>query len=465
MKLSVYILSAIAILMMAGSLFPQHITPEEYAAGGAGGILMLLTRVFSLLDFYTSPLFLASSIVLTVNLIVCAYDRYVYVVGPKADPARPVKFATDHSMLLTQGMAEAKGAVKTVLTKELRFKTTSKSTGWVVMERGLPCKLLTWLYHIGIVVCCVAVALTYLLAYEGTVRLWPGAVDTLSPESNGRLQTLLGRSPVESKWSIVLGELNSEYTHSPTLDFPDDKRTRLAIGLGWKAPGYSLEKGSIVLKGRRASLRIIKDNQTVVEHIIAVNDPLKYGGYTFYQGPLLQSLKVRLDGGPIPLETETGAELFIPGLKTPVKFSGITAGRLHLIDMSVEEIEPFTMVSRADSADGRGLKLGRLSFNGSIRIDGRRLTMAGFTEGLVIKYRYDPGLLPLWWGGSIVLIAMLARFYGAWYMAAYSFTEENGIVRVNLHVSTVGLRANKTKLIKSFERALKRDDIMPTPLI
>jgi hypothetical protein len=367
-------------------------------------------------------------------------------------------------------MAEARAVTKRILTKELRFKAAAAAhggAGWVVMERGLPYRLLTWLYHIGIIVCCIAITLTYLLAYEDTVTLWPGVIDTLAPAGTGRLQRLMERPPVESKWSIVLDKFSSEYLHAPTLDFPADKRTRLAIGLGWKAPRYNLEKGSITLKGRHSTLRIIKNNKTVLDHVVGVNDPMKYGGYTFYQAGFVQKLKVRVDGSPIPLETPTGTELFIPGLKAPVKFSTITAGTLHRLDKGVEEIMPYTAVTRIDKTGGQGVyrRLGRLTFDGSIRIDGKRLTMAGFSQGSVIKYRYDPGVLPLWGGGIIVLIAMLGRFYGAWYKAAYSLTEENGIVRIRIHVSTVGLRANKAKLIRRIEEALKRDDIKPTPVL
>jgi cytochrome c biogenesis protein ResB len=263
----------------------------------------------------------------------------------------------------------------------------------------------------------------------------------------------------------MLDEFRAEYVHAPTLDYPEDPGTRLAIGLGWKTPQYRLEKGSIALKDTKSALRIIKDNKTVLSKTIEVNDPLRYGGYTLYQKGSVQTLKVRVDGGPIPLETPTDSVVFIPGLKGPIKFKPVITGTLHRLDKEIEDIVPYTIVTRKTKKTAATRELGRLGFYGSLRVDGKRLTMAGFNEGTVLQYRYDPGVNVLWWGAIFVLIAMVLRFYGAWYRAAYSLSETGGIVLIRIHVSTVGLMADKARLIKRIEEALTRDDIRPTPVL
>lgn len=464
-RLSIYILSVMALLYALGSLFPQGVTTAEYAE--AGGRFAVFTGVLGLLGFYTSPLFILAAIVLVLNLVVCTWDRYVNVVGPRARTPVAEGFGTDHSLLLTLNMKDARSEADRVLTEDLGFKRARGGGDWTVMEKGLPYRLLTWLYHVGIIVCLLAVTLTYLLAYEGTITLWPGVPDTVSPASTGRLQRLLGRGPAESTWSVMLDEFSAEYVHAPILEYPEDAGTRLAMGLGWKAPRYTLQEHSMALKDTRSALRIIKDNKMVLEKVIEVNDPMRYGGYTFYQSGSVQTLKIRVGDGPIPLETATDSDIFIPGLKGPLKFKTVITGTLHRLDKSVEEIRPYTIVTRTVKTGQTTAtrEMGRLGFDGSIRVDGKRLTIAGFSQGTVLKYRYDPGVLLLWWGAIFVLVAMALRFYGAWYMAAYNLSETGGIVLIRLHVSTVGLRADKRRLIKRIEDALTRDDIRPTPVL
>jgi hypothetical protein len=464
-RLSIYILSVMGLFYALGSLFPQGVTTAEYAE--ASGRFAVFTGVFNLLGFYTSPLFILAALVLALNLVVCIYDRYVFVIGPRARTPVAGGFSTDYSLLLTHNMHGARSEANRVLTEDLGFKAVAGPGDWTVMEKGLPYRLLTWLYHVGIMVCFIAFTLTYLLAYEGVITLWPGVPDTVSPASTGRLQRLLGRTPQETTWSVMLDEFSAEYVHAPALEYPEDPGTRLAIGLGWKAPRYTLEKGSMALKDTRSALRIIENNKMVLDKVIEVNDPMRYGGYTFYQSGSVQTLKIRVDNGPIPLETQTDSDLFIPGLKSPLKFKTVITGTLLRLDKGVEEILPYTIVTRTvktkqTTADR---ELGRLWFDGSIRVDGKRLTIAGFSQGTVLKFRYDPGVLLLWWGAIFVLIAMALRFYGAWYMAAYNLSETNGIVLIRIHVSTVGLRANKARLIKRIEDALTRDDIRPTPVL
>jgi hypothetical protein len=457
---SLYLLGITAFFYTLGTIFPQGGDLGEYAE--AGGSFVFFVKIFSLLELFSSPLFLIAAFLLFLNLLVCVYDRYFALRTPEP---MPDDFSPDHTFLLTQDMIDAKIEVRRVFREDLGFTLLSKGRTWVAMEKGPPRRFLTWLYHLGIAVCFIGFTLTYLFAYEGTTTLWPGSPDTIEPETGGRAQRLLKRPPRETSWSLVLDGFSTEYVEKPDLDYPEDKISRLAVGLGWMAPRYEM-RGGLAAGGWRSELRVIADNRTVLSKTMEVNDPLEYGWYTFYQIAFEQRLKVRIDGSPIPVEAETDTEVFIPGVTPTLKFKTLRTGTLNRLDGTVEEIIPYTTVSRAVEIAGKKdfVDIGRLSLDGTLAIDGRDITIAGVSEGSTLSYRFDPGVPVLWWSGIFVLIVMCVRFYGSWYLAAYSLDEIDGIVKLRVHISTGGVLADRGKLAKRLEYFLTKDDLRPTPL-
>ena len=81
LKTSIYVLGLMAILFTLGTIFPQGADFRDYE--GAGGKLLWLVKTFDLLDFFNSPLFLASAFVMFLNLAVCAYNRFYRIIERK----------------------------------------------------------------------------------------------------------------------------------------------------------------------------------------------------------------------------------------------------------------------------------------------------------------------------------------------------------------------------------------------
>ncbi|MBI5344279.1 MAG: cytochrome c biogenesis protein ResB, partial [Deltaproteobacteria bacterium] len=209
-------------------------------------------------------------------------------------------------------------------------------------------------------------------------------------------------------------------------------------------------------------------NRTTVEKTILVNDPLTYGGYTFYQSGYEQTIKVRVDGSPIPLEAKAGTPLIVPGLDAPLKFSEIKTGTLFRLDGTIERITPVTFVRLAlpEATEGKrkdedGV---RLPVGSTVVINGRMITFADFTEATVLSYRFDPGFPLIWRSGIFVLAMMCLRFYGRWYLLAFKISEADGITFIDIHVSAKGLFADRERLVKGFLRGLTRNDIRPLEL-
>jgi cytochrome c biogenesis protein ResB len=268
-------------------------------------------------------------------------------------------------------------------------------------------------------------------------------------------------------FNLLLDDFSAEYAQSPRLDYPADKLSRLATGLGWKAPAYKIDDQSMSPRAWKSKIKVLNGSFSVFEKIVDVNYPLRYGGYTFYQDNFEQTLKIRVNDSFIPLETKADEDLFLPGLDAPVSLGAAKDGVLYRIDGGVENIRPATVLKRqvkADSGEKKYEEVGRVELGDSILLDGRKITLAGVADSSTLSYRYDPGAKVLWWAGILVIAAMSVRFFGGWYLIAYKLDEKDRIVSLDLHISTRGLGANGLRLAKRLESALTRNDIRPASL-
>lgn len=463
---SIYILGAMALFYMIGTIFPQGENIDDYVK--AGGKYIFLVRHLNLLDLFSSAIFLVLAASLLLNLIVCSYARYPALFTSSAFSNT---FEPTSTFCLTQDMKDAVAEVKTILTHELGFRpVTEKKDAWTVMEKGprISYRWLTWIYHAGIIVCFAGILLTYLFAFEGDLTLKPHVVSAFSPDGSGRINGLFQSRGGPAGFSLLLVDFIPEYTQSPHLDYPKNKLSRLAVGLGWKTPYYRTDDQSMSPRAWQSKIKVMKGGLPVYEKAVDVNDPLRYGGYTFYQEGYEQTLKIQIDDNPILLETGSDEDLFVPGLDAAIKLSPANDGILHRLDGGVEDIKPATVIKReirtVDSGEKKYEVVGKIELGESVFVDGRRLTLAGVVDSPIFSYRYDPGVKILWWAGIAVLSAMCLRFFAGWYLVAYRLCEKDGIVSLELNISTRGLGANGSRLAKRVESLLTRNDILPSPL-
>lgn len=453
-KTSIYLLAALAFFFLLGLILPQGAAIGDYV--DAGGRFALLVSVLDLLEVFTSPAFLLLSLALLANLALCAYERFRLLGSAGHSPG---DFNPTHTIDLTQDSVDAHIDVRTVLREKLGFHVASKDDHRVVMEKGLPYRWLSLLYHLGFILCFVGFLLTFLFAYEETLTLRPGEPTLLEPAKRGRLLEMLGRGKGKSGFQVILDEFRSEYVESPELVYPDDKRTRLALGLGWTRPRFKTATASLAPKGWKSEVRVIESAKTVQRKTIEVGDPMRYGGYAFLQTAFDHSYKIRVGGNPILLEAEANAEVIIPGLARPLEFGSLTGGTLFKMDGGIERVVPRVKVRDADAED-----LGLLELGDTLEVDGVRVTFVDFIESSILTYRFDPGMAVLWWAGIFVLVVMALRFYGSWYRAEYMLDERDGIVRLSLSISSTGVASDPDKIAERVEYHLTRDEIELTPV-
>ena len=453
-RTSIYVLGLMALFFMIGTIFPQGESFEEYEK--AGGRFIFFVDAFDLLEFFSSPVFLILAVVFGLNLFICVYERYKTLFARRSFPKA---FEPTKSFLLTHDRNQSHEDVREAL-KGLKFKVVDKDSEWVVMEKGLPYKWLTWAYHAGIIICLFGILLTFFFSFEETMTLKPGEAQTIAPESTGLVQSIWQERTPPSSFHLLLDEFTTEYIEAPELKYPEDRLSRIAIGLGWQGLTHEVKDDSLFPKDWRAKVRVVTGTATLAEKALEINDPLEYGGYTIYLLGFEQELKLMVDGNPLLIDAKADSEVMLPGTGSTLAFGTLRAGKALRLDNREEELTPYITVRKTGTTGDPAI----LRMGGSVIVDNSTVQLAGFTESAIVSYRYDPGVGVLWTGGLIVLFAVALRFYGSYYFVAYKVDDTDEIVCLSVHVTTKGLCADKRRLINRLEGLLTADDIKPTPL-
>lgn len=451
---SVYLLCLLALSFMVGTIFPQGGDFDEYVK--EGGRLVSLVEAFDLLDFFSSPLFLVIASLFILNIVICTYERYKALFATRRFPGT---FTPTKSFLVTQDAIRAHDETRRILNG-LGFRLVDKDSSWIVMEKGLPYRWLTWAYHAGIAVCLAGVLLTFFFAFEDTITLNTGSAKTVVPATTGRVQDIWQDATPQTGYHLLLDSFTTEYAESHELDYPEDRKSRLALGLGWKLPEHKMSTDPLFATDWKAKLKVIGAGGTLAQKEIEINEPLKYGGYTFYLMGFEQRLKLRINDSFMPLDVKADDDVIIPGSTMKLSLGTLRTGKVKRLDGTVDELTPYVAVKDSESKDEPAI----LKLNGSIIVDGDVVTLVGFTEQAILSYRYDPGVGVLWIGGIIVLAALALRLYGSYYFLAYRVDDADAIVSVSFHVSSKGLFADAERLESRIEELLTAGDLKPLAL-
>ena len=466
LKTSCIFLGILIGFYIIGTIFPQGAGLDDYIKSGGGFTSFVI--FFDLLNIFNTPGFLIATSLLSINLLICAFERFLILRNQRKTVSEGLQFTPQFILPLdiNPQLGDAGEIVKEIFKKELGF--TEKTLicreinpgfpqGINIMERGWSYRWLTWGYHAAILFCFFGFFMTYMFAFEDGITLYPGEAATIKPAATNRWNKSWGNKPQELDFKLMLDEFITEYNQFPKLDYPADKLSRLAIAMGWKDPKYLLKDESYFPKDWKSRLKVIKGKQVVLEKTIEVNDPLSYQGVTFYQAAYKQMLKIQIDDNPISFETETDHELIIPGIDGMLKFDTIRTGTLFKKDGGTEKIKTFTkaaLIRKDKSGKTETEKLGKLEHDGSLYIDDKRISLREFKEASVLSYRYDPGVTILWWSGVTLLLAMALRVFGAWYRITYRLGKKGGASYLLLTVKTKGLMANEERFINMLKHSL-----------
>ena len=178
---------------------------------------------------------------LTVNLIICLYDRFKIFIKVKRKVIDFERLKA-HPNVLSFNKADFEKKLKTTGFSFKIQTDDAVNPGVRVYEKGIQYWWLSWIYHVGIILAILGFFVTALFAFEKGVLLFPGEPETISLHSketrwNEFLEKLgvdVPEEKEEDEYVLTLEEFVTEYYQGLKIDYPKRKLDRLAIGLGIK---------------------------------------------------------------------------------------------------------------------------------------------------------------------------------------------------------------------------------------
>jgi cytochrome c biogenesis protein len=242
-RLAIVLLIILAIASILGTLIPQRRTLEEYGAryGQMAGLLMKL----QLTGLYHSIWFLALLFLFAVNIIVCTLER----LGPKYRRAVRPRIENDPKGLLLLKFkdrakrnvppAEAAAELKGLLSgAHYRVKEAAAGPRVHLLGRKKVLGLFgSDVVHVGLLVILAGGIVSGSASIRGNLDLAEGQV----------------KSAPQADFEIRLDKFTTEH-------YPD---------------------GSV--KAWKSDLTVLEQGKPVLSQTVAVNHPLTYKGYSFYQ--------------------------------------------------------------------------------------------------------------------------------------------------------------------------------------
>jgi cytochrome c biogenesis protein len=252
-KLSVVILLSLAMTSVIGTVIPQNENPMLYHRK-FGDVLFNIFNILDIFDMYHSWWFRFLLCMLTINIIICSINRLSStwkIIFPKKPSFNINQFRKAKNRQEWPGngsVDELKEIFEIWLSKRFRMvKTETSETGCLLFgEKGRWTRLGVYAVHLSIIFMVMGGLIGSIFGFDGFVNI---------PEGEATSTIFLSNSKSEKQLDFEI----------KCNDFD-----------------FSLYDSGMP-KEYRSSLAIIKDNQTVVQKDIIVNDPLRYQGINIFQ--------------------------------------------------------------------------------------------------------------------------------------------------------------------------------------
>ncbi|MEN8263792.1 MAG: cytochrome c biogenesis protein ResB [Nitrospirota bacterium] len=452
LKTSVYILAAMSIMFLIGTIFPQGENIEDYIE--AGGKYVPLVRALDFLDIFMSPLFLVITFVLTVNLIICLYDRFKIFIKIKR---RVIDFERlkGHPNVLSFDKAAFEKRLKTI---GFTFKIQTDDAvnpGIKVYEKGIQYWWLSWFYHVGIILAILGFFVTALFAFEKGVLLFPGKPESISLYSketrwNEFLEKMgmdIPEEQVRDEYVLTLEEFVTEYNQVLKIDYPKGKLERLAIGIGMTKLVPSPKGFSYMPKMWLTRFNVKKPDGEVLYAKLWVNRPFRTGYLTLYQMGYEQRVELLANGKVIDAEARVPFE--VEGVNGKFVLGSLKVGTLFKKDGTTEKIDPVTTLYHIPEDDPKARNvLGEITLGDKIDAKDTAFEFRDYKEGSYLSYRKDPGIWLVGLAGLFVFLGLFVRSLGAWYRIQYAVESKTAYVLI----SSRGILADKDRIIKKLKK-------------
>lgn len=423
-RLTVWLLIAMGVTMIVGSIFPQGYDAETYISSWGEARYEALAR-WGLLNIFHSKFFLILGTLLLLNLVACSLVRWfgrrgTGPAGESAPPyAREIRLAGTADRVGIEAALQGRG-----------YKILSSREGLVTARRGPWPEGVSLLYHLAMAAAIVGFIISALFSFEGDVALWPDQPVEVRTVRAGTGAYHLGKRL--ASWS--LGEW-----HPFAQAAPDTS--------GWSERSVTLELHEFVTEWELyqekyyprdwlSDLSVVNDDGARTGALVEVNRPLRVSGLTFYQMAYEQNFDVVVskDGAEVervaaqsyvPFALESVGGMFFPGtLRVGTLFEKYHDPKPIVPHTPLRWQAPpdTTATADADTASGPAgetarstpagpVELGDLSAGAPIEVEGFALTLENPHEASILSYRHDPGVPLLYLSIIAFMAGLVIRIY------------------------------------------------------
>jgi cytochrome c biogenesis protein ResB len=399
MRLAVWILIAMFIVMVVGSIFPQGYDAEMYISSWGKAKYEGFAR-WGLLNLFHTPLFYGLGALLLLNLTVCSIVRWLGRRGTGPGVTTPPGHARE---ITIHGQDPEERAIRTLTLRGYRIMASGG--GLVTARKGPWPEGVSLLYHLAMGLAIVGFVISALYAFEGDVTLYPGEpVDVPTVSADTRAARLFGA--------------------------PSDTTRHITLTLEEFITEWELHQEKYYPKDWMSDLTIRNEDGEEHEFLVEVNRPLRIAGLTFYQMAyeqtfdvivLVDSMEVERVSAesyaPFTLKT-VGGTFFPSTLRVGTLFQRGTEPRPIIAHIPLKWQAP--QAADGDTTNvpppsmhggGDRIELGDLSVEEPLQVGDVRLIMENPYEGSILTYRHDPGVPLLYIAITAFMVGLVVRTY------------------------------------------------------
>jgi cytochrome c biogenesis protein len=394
LKLAIFLIIALAITSIIGTVLPQGTPPPEYLQS----ISEMKFKVYSSLgffDMYHSWWYILLLYLFTVNLVACSIKRLPRVWKIITEPVLVMdeNFEKTLSQTFDRKMEGNAATLKEKMTAFLKQEfaepvVTEKDGEYhLFAQKNRWCRLGVYFTHLSIVVIFIGAIMGSLFGYKAMVNIVEGtSTDTVYAR---------GDKPIKLDFALRLEKFSVSYYETGA---PKEFKSILTV----------LDNGKPV--------------EGLINRPTIVNDPLTYKGITFYQSSYGMAseggvyhflVRPRKGGAPVKVVARQGEQVALPGggffrvleatqevRQVLPQFSG-PAARIEVIpSVGAQPQPPFIVLKNHPDLDE--LRGGQQVFVYEGADD------KYFTGLQVAK---DPGVWVVWFGCALMVIGISMAFF------------------------------------------------------
>ena len=388
-KLSVVILLSLAMTSVIGTVIPQNESPMLYHRK-FGDVLFNIFNTLDIFDMYHSWWFRFLLCMLTINIIICSINRLsstwkvIFPKKPSFNISRFRKAKNRQEWTAAESAEALKNIYAPWLSKRFgMMESETSENGYILFgEKGRWTRLGVYAVHLSIILMIIGGLIGSIFGFEGFVNIPEG-------ESTATISLRNNQSEKQLDFEIKCNDFD-----------------------------FSLYDSGMP-KEYRSNLSIIKDNETLVQKDIIVNDPLRYAGINIFQSSygklpaskLTVTFTEKASGliynkeatmkSPIEIPGNSGT-LIVEDFRPSFSFRSVNLSNVFLCQLILTDGEPEHIIISADFPRFDVMRKGDFVIS---------IVNADFKYYTGLQVTKDPGVPMVYAGFLFMIIGCYVTFF------------------------------------------------------